>query len=255
VRNIWTIFRKEIRSYFSSPVAYMLLTVYALIFGVIFVILVYSGARETMESQLRGQAMPFNVNERVIEPLLGLMSTVGLFFLPLVTMRLFAEEKRSGTIELLVTSPVHDYQIIVAKWLSALALYGALLGVASLNLLALFRYSHPDWKPLLIAYLGLLLEAGGMLAIGTFISSLTRNQIIAAAMTFGVLIILLFTSNLSNFDSSTTFSVLAYLSLTMHFDSFLKGVVETKDLIYYVSVIFLALFLTSRSLESLRWRS
>ncbi len=111
---------------------------------------------------------------------------VGLFFIPMITMRLFAEEKRMGTIELLATSPVRDTEVIIGKWLSALILYGVLLLFSAINFAFLFRYGNPDWKPLAIGYLGLLLQAGGLLAIGTFISTLTKNQIIAGAATFGV---------------------------------------------------------------------
>jgi len=122
MRNIWIIFRKELHSYFVSPIAYLLLTMFALIFGFFFWnalgMFIYYG----MESQMRGQMFPMNLNEQVIRPLLSNASVIGLFFIPMITMRLFAEEKRSGTIELLATSPVRDVEVIVGKWLAALAL-------------------------------------------------------------------------------------------------------------------------------------
>ena len=139
---------------------------------------------------MSGQAMPMSVNEYVIRPLLSNISVVGLFFIPMITMRLFAEEKRMGTIELLATSPIRDIEVIIGKWLAALILYGVMLLFSAINFAFLFRYGNPDWKPLAIGYLGLLLQAGGLLAIGTFISTLTKNQIIAGAATFGVCLLL-----------------------------------------------------------------
>jgi ABC-2 type transport system permease protein len=180
---------------------------------------------------------------------------VGLFFIPMITMRLFAEEKRMGTIELLATSPIHDIEVIIGKWLSALMLYGVLLLFSAINFAFLFRYGNPDWKPLAIGYLGLLLQAGGLLAIGTFISTLTKNQIIAGAATFGVCLLLWVLEWVSGYETAVWAKVLAYFSVITHFDSFSKGILDTKDAVFYVSMIFLGLFLTSRSMESLRWRS
>jgi ABC-2 type transport system permease protein len=169
-------------------------------------------------------------------------------------MRLFAEEKKTGTIELLATSPVRDLEIILGKWLAALAMYGCLLLFTAVNFAFLFRYGNPDWKPLAVGYLGLLLQAGGLLAIGTFISTLTRNQIIAAAATFGVCL-LLWVLEWNSYETATWAQVMAYFSVIKHLESFTKGVLDSKDAVFYVSVIFFGLFLTSRSMESLRWRS
>jgi ABC-2 type transport system permease protein len=202
-----------------------------------------------------GQPMPMSVNEYVIRPLLSNIGVVGLFFIPLISMRLFAEEKRQGTIELLATSPIRDLEVIIGKWLAAVMLYGVMLLFSAINFAFLFRYGNPDWKPLAIGYLGLLLQAGGLLALGTFISSLTRNQIIAGAATFAVCLLLWILEWPSGSDSATWAKVLAYMSVVTHIESFSKGVLDTKDAIYYISLIFLGLFLTSRSLESLRWRS
>src|SRR5437016_1024399 len=127
MRNIWIIFRKELHSYFVSPIAYLLLAMFALIFGFFFWnalgMFIYYG----MESQMRGQMFPMNLNEQVIRPLLSNASVIGLFFIPIITMRLFAEEKRSGTIELLATSPIRDLELIVGKWLGAIVLYAGML--------------------------------------------------------------------------------------------------------------------------------
>lgn len=255
MRNVWTIYTKELNSYFVSPIAYILLLMFALIFGFFFWnalgMFIYYG----IESQMRGQAFPMNVNEQVIRPLLSNISVVGLFFIPMITMRLFAEEKRNGTIELLATSPVRDSEVILGKWLAAVSLYATMLLFTAINFSFLFRYGNPDWKPLVIGYLGLLLQAGALLAIGTFVSTLTRNQIIAGAVTFGVCLILWVLEWVSGYETATWARVLAYMSVITHYESFAKGVLATKDAIFYLTLIFLGLFLTARSMESLRWRS
>ncbi len=208
-----------------------------------------------MASQMRGEMMPMNINEQIFRGLLGNMNVVGLFFIPVITMRLFAEEKRNGTIELLATSPIRDVEVILGKWLAAVALYAGMLLLAGLNVAFIFKYGNPDWKPLVVGYLGLLLQAAGLLAIGTFISSLTKNQIIAGAATFSVCLLIFVLGWASGYETSTWAQVLSYMSVTTHMESFAKGVLDSKDAVYYVTVIFLGLFLTARSLESLRWRS
>lgn len=255
MRNILIICKKELRSYFVSPIAYLLLTMFALIFGFFFWNSVGYFNMMGLESQMRGQGFPMSVNEYVIRPLLSNVSVIGLFFIPMITMRLFAEEKRSGTIELLATSPIRDIEVIIGKWLAALILYIIMLAFSAVNFAFLFRYGNPDWRPLAIGYLGLLLQAGGLLAVGTFISTLTKNQIIAGAATFGVCLMLWVMEWVAGYETAAWARVLAYLSVITHFESFAKGVLDSKDALYYVSLIFLGLFLTSRSMESLRWRS
>src|ERR1700756_1424161 len=255
MRNIWIIFRKELHSYFVSPIAYLLLTMFALIFGFFFWNALGYFVFEGMASQMRGQTFPMNINEQIIRPLLSNANVIALFFIPMITMRLFAEEKRSGTIELLATSPVSDTEIILGKWLAAVLLYALMLLTTVFDFVFMFKYGNPDWKPLVIGYLGLLLQAGGLLAIGTFISTLTRNQIIAGAATFGVCLMLWVLDWVSQFETSTWAQVLSYMSVITHFDSFAKGVLDTKDVIFDLTVIFLGLFFTARSMESLRWRS
>lgn len=255
MRNIWTICRKELGSYFVSPVAWLLLTMFGLIFGFFFWNALGIFVLEGMQMQLRGESFPMNVNDQIIRPLLSNVSVVGLFFIPMITMRLFAEEKRNGTIELLATSPVADIEIILGKWLAAVGLYACLLLFTALNFIFLFIYGNPDWKPLAVGYLGLLLQGGLLLAIGAFISTLTKNQIIAGASTFAVCLLLWVLSWVSGYDSATWATVLDYCSVITHFESFARGVIDSKDVVFYLSGIYLGLFATARSMESLRWRS
>jgi len=257
MRNTWIICRKEMRSYFASPVAYLLLTMFAFIFGWFFWNILGYFVSMGVASMQRGQMMPMNINEEVIRPLLANVGVIGLFFIPLITMRLFAEEKRTGTIELLVTSPITDMEVILGKWFAAMLLYGCMLLVTALNFAFLFKYGHPDWKPLVIGYLGLYLQAGALLAVGTFISTLTKNQIIAGAVTFAVCLMLWVLEWVSGggFETAKWAQVLSYMSVISHYESFAKGMLSSKDAVYYVTLIFFGLFLTARSMESLRWRS
>jgi ABC-2 type transport system permease protein len=255
MRNIWTIYRKELKTYFSSWIAWMLMAFFAFVFGWFFYNATAFFVSRSMQAQMMGGGQPMNMNEWIIRPVLMNVSVIGLFVIPMVTMRLFAEEKRTGTIELLMTSPVRDYELIVAKWLAALTLYAAILAVSALNLSFLFIYGSPDWKPILVGYLGLLLQGGCLLAIGTFISMLTRNQIIAAGVTFAICLMLWVLDWVSGVETATWARVLSYLSVVTHYESFSKGVIDTKDIVYYASMIFFGLFLTARSMEALRWRA
>jgi len=253
--HIITICRKELKSYFSSPIAYLLMAMYAVLFGFFFWNAVGYFVNVSFQANMSGRSFPMDVNEMIIRPLLMNTSVIGLFLIPLISMRLFAEEKRSGTIELLFTSPIRDLSIIIGKWLAAVILYACLLGISALNIAFLFAYGQPDWKPLLIGYLGLLLQSGALLAIGAFISTTTRNQIIAGAVTFGVCLLLWVFEWVAGYETTTWAAVMGYMSVVRHYEPFSKGVIDTKDAVYFASLIFFGLFLTARSLESLRWRA
>lgn len=253
--NIVTICRKELKSYFSSPIAYLLMTMYAFLFGFFFWNAVGYFVNMSFQMTMRGQAAPMDVNEMIVRPLLMNTSVIGLFLIPLISMRLFAEEKRAGTIELLFTSPVHDLEIIVGKWLAAVLLYACLLGISALNMGFLFVYGQPDWRPIVVGYLGLILQAGALLAVGAFISTTTKNQIIAGGVTFGACLLLWVLEWVAGYETATWATVLSYMSVVRHYEPFSKGVIDSRDAVYFASLIFFGLFLTARSLESLRWRA
>jgi ABC-2 type transport system permease protein len=256
MRNAWTIARRELFSYFTSPIAYIVLAMFAVIFGFFF----YSAVAifvnfSTQAAMQPGAAPPMNVNQFIVQPTLGNFGIILLLLTPLVTMRLFAEEKRSGTIELLLTSPVGDYEIIFGKWLGAMLLYACMLGVSLVNLSILFIVSTPDWQAMLVGYLGLLLMGGAFLAVGAFVSTLTRNQIVAGAVTFCLFLLFWVLDWASAYNTSTIGRLCSYLAIAPHFEQFSKGVIEIKDAVYYLSAIATGLFLSKRSLESLRWRA
>ena len=196
-----------------------------------------------------------NLNDYIVRPLLSNASVIVLFLMPMITMRLFAEEKRQGTMELLMTSPIRDWQIVLGKFLGALVMFAAILGLSMIDIAWLFFLGNPAWQPILAGYLGLLLQGGCLLAIGTYVSTLTRNQIVAGASTFAICLLLWVLSWTTEFAQSSVAKVVAYCSVLTHFEPFSKGVIDTKDIVFYLTFIFLGLFLTARSLESLRWRS
>jgi ABC-2 type transport system permease protein len=255
LKNVWIIFQKELKSYFSSPIAYLLMAIFAVIFGFFFYSATAFFVVRGMESQMMGRGQPMDVNEWVIRPLLSNASVIALFLIPMITMRLYAEEKRSGTMELLLTSPVRDTEIILGKFLASLVMFACVIGVSAIDLAALFAYGKPDWKPILVGYLGLLLQGGALIAIGTFISTTTKNQIIAGGATFAVCLMLWVLDWVSSYEQAAWAKVVSYLSVVQHFEPFSKGVIDTKDVIFFVSMIFFGLFLTARSMESLRWRA
>ena len=255
MRQVLLICSKEFKSYFSSPIAYLLMAFFGLIFGYGLYTATAQTVALSLRSQMMGQSQPVNLNDEIIRPLLGFASTIALFLVPMITMRLIAEEKKTGTIELLLTSPIKDYQIILGKWCGAMLLFLCILGMSAINIAMLFAWGKPDWKPVLVAYLGLILQGGCLLAIGLFVSTMTRNQIIAGGVTFFVCLLLWLLSWSTAFDTSASSQVLNYLSIVTHFDNFAKGLLDSKDVIFYISMIFFGLFLTSRSMESLRWRA
>jgi ABC-2 type transport system permease protein len=251
--NVLAIARKELRSYFASPIAYVVIGFFALMFGFFFYsLLLYFDQQRAQASGIGGRTV--NVNEQFLRPVFMNATVIFLFVLPLVTMRTYSEEKRTGTMELLLTSPVTDLQIIVGKFFGALGLYAAMLAVTLLHMAVLFAFGNPEWKPLATTYLGLLLMGGCFISVGLLISSLTKNQIVAGMATFVVFLMLWIINWIASFMGPTTQQVLNYLSITDHLEDFTKGIIDTKHLVYYVSFITFGLFLTARSVDTERWR-
>ena len=252
--NIVAIAQKELRSYFASPIAYVVIGMFALVFGWFYVAMLSWFLMQSMQGQMMGGGGPMNVNQQLIRIVLQNAAVVILFLLPMITMRTYSEEKRTGTIELLLTSPVSDWQIIVGKFLGAMGLYVVMLAVTLIHVLLLFAYGNPEWRPIATGYLGLLLLGGCFLSFGLLFSSVTRNQIVAAVVTFVFFLLFWVLDWMGNFAGPGIGGVLNYLSITGHFDDFAKGVIDTKHVIYYLSFITFGLFLTSKAVDSERWR-
>jgi ABC-2 type transport system permease protein len=251
--NILAIVRKEWRGYFASPVGYVVIGMYALVFGYFYTVYLSWFLRQSMQGPQMGGG-PMNVNQQMIRGVFDNSMVIFLFVVPLITMRAYAEEKRSGTIELLMTSPITDFQIVVGKFLGAMSLYGAMLGITLIHIAVLFAYGNPEWKPILTGYLGLVLLGGCFVSVGLFFSSLTKNQIVAGMFTFVVLLLLWVISWIGNFSGPTVERLTSYLSLTSHVDDFLRGVIDSQHIVYYLSFITFGLFLTAKAVDSERWR-
>ena len=255
MNNILAIAQKELKGYFASPIAYVVIGLYALMFGFFFYSLVSFFDRQSMQMMGMGAgAPPVNINEQLIRPVFLNAMVIFLFVLPMITMRTYSEEKRSGTIELLLTAPLTDLQIITGKFLGAMGLYAAMLAVTLVHIGLLFWVGNPEWIPIVTTYVGLLLMGGCFMSVGLLISSLTKNQIVAVMATFTVFLMLWVINWIASFMGPTGQAVLNYMSITDHLDDFTRGVIDTKHLVYYVSFIAFGLFLTARSVDTERWR-
>lgn len=257
MRNVLAVAGKELRAYFHSPIAYLVMTVYAVICGYVF----YSSTAFFMIQTFRMESMggmgtpPMSLNENIIRPILsGVMTVVLLFLIPLITMRLYAEEKRSGTIELLLTSPLTDMEIILGKFLGSLALFAVLEAITFIYFAVLFIYGNPSAKPLLAGALGYFVYGAALLALGMWISTFTKNQIIAGAVSLALFLLLFLLDWVTAYSTGTAGRVMSFLALTTHFDNFSKGVLNLGDLVYYLSVIVFGIFMTARSVEALKGR-
>jgi len=251
LRNIGAIAGKELRGYFASPIAWFLMGLYGFIFSWFFMTYVTYFVQQSANAQFGG---PMNVNMQLIRPLLSNASVLVLFMLPMVTMRTYSEEKRSGTIELLLTSPIKDIEIVFGKFLGAVGLYAGLLAVTLVYIAIIFIYGEPEWRPVLTGLLGLLLLGGCFISMGLFISSTTKNQIVAGAATFVIALLFWIINWMADGAGPTMAAVLNYLSITYHFDDFGKGVIDTKHVIFYLSFISFGLYLTMKSVDTDRWR-
>jgi ABC-2 type transport system permease protein len=254
VNNILAIANKELRSYFASPIAYIVMGLFALTYGYFFYAMLLFFDRTSMQMAGMGAGASANVNEQLISPSFQNTMVVFLFILPMVTMRTYAEETRSGTIELLLTAPITDFQIITGKFLGALGLYAAMLAITLIHIGILFGIGNPEPLPIVSSYLGMLLMGGCFISVGLLISSMTKNQIVAGMVTFVVFLMLWVIDWLAMFMGPTGQAILSYLSITQHLTDFMRGVIDTKHIVYYVSFIAFGLFLTARSVDTERWR-
>ena len=250
--NVLALARKELRSYFASPIGYVIVGLFALLFGYFFYAYLGFFVRSS-EQMMMGGRTP-NVNQDMVRGVLLNSAVIILFIMPMITMRTYSEEKRSGTIELLLTSPITDVQIILGKFLGAMGLYAVMLAVTMIYIAILFFLGNPEWKPILAGYLGLLLMGGCFVSVGLLISSLTKNQIVAAVVTFAVFLMLWVINWIGENSGPTTREIVNYLSIMHHFDDFARGIIDTKHVVYYLSFITFGLFLTAKSVDSERWR-
>ncbi len=256
MHNIGAIWQREMKAYFVSPIAYVVLTVFLFLSGFFFYSILTAVVQSTMmQGQFGGGMQPVDVPGIVGRSFFGTMSVVLLFMIPMLTMGLFAEEKKRGTIELLLTTPVGNFQAMMGKYLASLTFLVIMFLSSGITISALFVFGRPEWKLILGGYLGMLLYGAALLAIGLFISTLTENQIISVVITFGVILVLWLIESFSAGAEGIAKDVLSYLSVIGHLDDFIKGVIDTGHVVFYLTFAFVGLFLTYRSLESMRWKS
>lgn len=258
MRNFFLIFQKEIRSYFNSPVAYVVITIFLILAGYFFYNIFASFSTVSFQAlsnpMLHRQNNILNISERVIRPFFGNLSTFMLIMLPMLTMRTFAEEKKTGTMELLLTYPLTDAQVIMGKFAGCFGIFFIMLFMTLPCFGFVAAWGQPDYGVIIAGYLGILLMGGAFIALGILISSLTENQIIAAVISFSSLILFFMLGFSAAKAGPGMRDLLNYISFIPHYNNFAKGVIDTADIAYYFLFIFVCVFLNMRVLESKRWR-
>jgi ABC-2 type transport system permease protein len=251
--NIAAIVQKEWRHYFGGPIAWVVMFVWTVFFGLFF----FSNLTMFMEAAQKTMGQAGSINDRVIGPVFSNMIISALFCCPMLTMRLFAEEKRQGTIELLSTAPITDLQVVLGKFLAALALYAAMIAASLVNLGVLWMYASPapEWRPIASATLALFLMGASYISMGTFLSTLTKNQMVAGILSFCLFLGLLILGWFDDQTASGLWKGILYLSVTTHMVDLVRGVIDLKDIVFYLSVIAFGIFISHQAVASERWRA
>jgi len=261
MKGIYAVFRKEMSQYFVSPIGYVATGTFLFLAGVFFQLYLGEASeyamRAAMQAMQYGQPFEMDVTGETMRGFFGVAGTLLLFIMPMLTMGSYAEERRRGTMELLMTSPLTDLEIVLGKFLGAFALFLIMLLPTVLQMVILFKASDPvpPWRLMFCGYLGLMLLGAAFLALGQFVSSLTENQVVAGVWTFVASLLLWIMNGVVRGGSGGNFMAVAqYLSILKHLDDFFRGVIDSTNLIYYGSLILLGIVLTLRSIDSMRWR-
>jgi ABC-2 type transport system permease protein len=254
IRNIWTVTRRDLRAYFTSPIAYIVIAGFTLIMGWMFVNTVNYFVTQSQAYQQFNPGKGISVTDGIIRPLYGNMNVIFLFLTPFITMRLFAEERKNNTIELLMTSPLTLWEIILGKFLSAFLLVAVMISVTLTYPAMLSTLTTPDFGPIFSSILGTLLLTSCYLSVGILFSAMTENQIVAGALTFSACLFFWLVNWAAQSAGPVFGEVLTYLSLIAHFNNLSQGLISSSDIVFYLSFVFLGLFLTNRVLDSFRWR-
>jgi len=255
MKNIWAICKKEIKTYFTSPIAYVAGFVFLLLSGFFFYFFIMrfdSLSRDYSQNPYYLQEL--NINQLVYPDLFFWMSIFLLFVLPLLTMRLFSEEKKIGTDELLFTSPLSANQIILGKYFGSVFVLLVILFLSGIPSIFTFVLGNPELAPILNGYLGLFLMGAAFIAVGIFFSSLTDSQVISAVLAYGTLFFFLILFLASYSVHGVGKEIINYISFFTHFANMTNGILDTTDVVYYLSFIFIGLFLTHSVIQSRRWR-
>jgi ABC-2 type transport system permease protein len=255
MKRIFYLISKEFKSYFYSPIAYVLIAFFTFLSGYMF----FNICKAYMIQMLMSARYPWfaerlNLTDFIIRPLYGNLSVILMLLVPIMTMRLFAEEKRQGTSELLYTSPISSMEITVGKFLSAFLLFLVMIAFTLPFPIILLKYGNPEKGVIISTYLGLILMGASFISLGTFASAITENQVIAAVVSFSMLLIFWLIGWASQAAGEIGEKVFSYLSFFEHFNNFTKGLIDTRDITYYLSFTIFGVFLTYMTIESSRWR-
>jgi len=236
MKNLWAVATRELRSYFLSPLAYVVIALFLALSGYLFALILANGRQASLSGLVQN------------------VSVLYLFIVPAISMRLLAEEQRTGTVELLLTNPVQEWEIVTGKFLASILLVLVMLGLTLLFPAFLFIFGNPDKGPIITGYVGIFLQAAAFLSVGLWASSLTQNQIVAAIISFAALLILWLSDNLGHFLGGTVGQIVSYTSVINHFQEFPQGVIESRDVIYYLTLVVAGIVLSTLSLQSRRYR-
>ncbi len=236
MRNVWAVSTRELRSYFLSPLAYVVIALFLALSGYLFALILANGREASLSGLVQNVSVLF------------------LFLVPVISMRLLAEEQGSGTIELLLTNPVQEWEVVTGKFLASVMLMLVMLALTLLYPLFLYVFGSPDTGPIITGYIGIFLQAAAFLGVGLMASSLTSNQIVAAAICFAFLLILWLSDNLGQFLGGTVGSIISYMSVITHFQSFPQGVVQSTDVVYYLTLMLFGITFSTLVLQSRRYR-
>ena len=259
MKSVFWIARREFGSFFYSPVFYVVTTVFLVLYSFLFFAILSDFSQTSMQAATQVEALQkagysINANEMVIMPSLGNMTIILLFIIPLITMRSFAEEKKNKTFALLLSSPVHLSEIVIGKFMACLAVVTFMILLSSYSVLFIMMVGQPELGPIVSGYLGIILMMGCYVAMGIFASSLTDNQIVAAVIGFGLALLMWLLELPAQNSDAGIGMILNKISLRSHLEPFLKGILDTKDIIYYLSFMAFILLITHQILDSRRWR-
>ncbi len=250
MNSLLRVARREFAAYWTSPTAYVVVTVFLVLSGFFF----FGQLAQFVNLSTRAGGQGVDVNQQVIRPYLYSVSVMVLFLLPLLTMRLIAEERRQGTLEILLTTPARDASVVTGKYLAALALYLVMLVGPVLHVAILFVFGAPEWGPVWTGFLGLLLTGSAYLALGLFLSGLTQNQVVAAAASFALFLMLWLLHWLGTATSGALSQVLNTLSFAGHFDNFGRGMLDSADVIFFLSLTVTGAYAAVQAVTATRWK-
>jgi len=260
MRKTFAIFEKEFKSFFYTPMAYVVIAIFTILTGYFFYLYLShfvetAFTQQMMAQQYRQMPPKMNINLMMIRPYFFNIALITLFSLPLITMRLFSEEKKAGTIELLYTTPIKSVHVVLGKFFAGLAFYLVMLLPTMLFQSILFSYGNPEFMPVFSGYIGLALMGSAYISMGLFISTLTENQIIAGIGGFALALFLWIVGWGANFAGPTLAPVLQYISIVAHFEDFAQGVIDSAHIMYYILFTFLGIYFSLKSIESIKWRA